>query len=134
VAKRILVVDDNPAIRGALRRILEFNDGWTVCGEGVDGRDGVEKAKQLRPDLVVLDLSMPVMNGLEASRLLHQAMPDLPVILCSLHSDELLQKEAAAVGVTAVVSKAHNMETLIQKARELLTSSASFSPDANPGT
>jgi two-component system chemotaxis response regulator CheY len=120
VAKRILVVDDNPAIRGALRRILEFNDGWTVCGEAVDGRDGVEKATQLRPDLVVLDLSMPVMNGLEASRLLHQTMPGLPVILCSLHSDELLQKEAAAAGVTAVISKAHNMETLIHKARELL--------------
>ena len=122
MAKRILVVDDNPAIRGALRRILEFNDEWTVCGEAVDGRDGVEKATQLRPDLVVLDLSMPVMNGLEASRLLHQAMPDLPVILCSLHSDDLLQREAAAAGVTAVISKAHNMETLIHKARELLAS------------
>lgn len=120
--KRILVVDDNPAIRGALRRILEFNDQWTVCGEAVDGRDGVEKAEQLRPDLVVLDLSMPVMNGLEAARVLHQSMPMLPVILCSLHSDEVLHREASAAGVTAVVSKAHNMETLIQKARELLAS------------
>lgn len=120
--KRILVVDDNPAIRGALRRILEFNDGWIVCGEAVDGRDGVEKANELRPDLVVLDLSMPVMNGLEAARRLHQTQPQLPVILCSLHSDEVLQREAAAAGVTAIVSKAHNMETLITKARELLAS------------
>lgn len=120
--KRILVVDDNPAIRGALRRILEFNDEWKVCGEAVDGRDGIEKARELRPDLVVLDLSMPVMNGLETSRVLRESMPDLPVILCSLHSDELLQREASAAGVTAVVSKAHNMESLIQKARELLAS------------
>jgi two-component system chemotaxis response regulator CheY len=116
------VVDDNPAIRAVLRRILEFNDGWTVCGEAVDGRDGVDKAKELHPDLVVLDLSMPVMNGLEAARILHQTMPKLPVILCSLHSDELLQREAAAVGVTAVVSKAHNMQTLINKAKQLLAS------------
>jgi two-component system, chemotaxis family, chemotaxis protein CheY len=122
VPKRILVVDDNPAIRAVLRRILEFNDGWTVCGEAVDGRDGVDKAKELHPDLVVLDLSMPVMNGLEAARILHQTMPKLPVILCSLHSDELLQREAAAVGVTAVVSKAHNMQTLINKAKQLLAS------------
>ena len=120
--KRILVVDDNPAIRAVLRRILEFNDGWTVCGEAVDGRDGVDKAEALHPDLVVLDLSMPVMNGLEAARILHQTMPKLPVILCSLHSDELLQREAAAAGVTAVVSKAHNMETLINKAKQLLAS------------
>jgi DNA-binding NarL/FixJ family response regulator len=119
--KRILVVDDNPAIRGALRKILEFTDGWTVCGEAVNGGDGVEKTKQLQPDLVVLDLSMPVMNGLDAARLLHQYNPNLPVILCSVHSDDLLQRDAAAAGVSAIVSKAHNMETLIHKARELLS-------------
>jgi DNA-binding NarL/FixJ family response regulator len=120
VAKRIMVVDDNPAIRRALKNILEFNNGWEVCGEAVDGRDGIEKAKQLIPDLIVLDLSMPIMNGLEAARVLHQIMPQVPLILCSLHTDHVLQKEASAAGVATVFSKAENMHTLISKARELL--------------
>jgi len=120
VAKRILVVDDNPAIRRILRNILEFNDEWMVCGEAVDGRDGVEKAKLLNPDLIVLDVSMPVMNGLDAARILHQIMPGVPVILCSLHTDRILEMEAKGAGVTAVFSKAENMQTLISKARELL--------------
>ena len=120
VAKRIMVVDDNPAIRKIFRNILEFDRDWVVCGEGVDGRDGVEKAKALCPDLIVLDVSMPVMNGLEAARILHQIMPDVPVILCSLHTDRVLELEAMGAGVTAVFSKAENMQTLISKARELL--------------
>jgi chemotaxis response regulator CheB len=84
-----MVIDDNPAIRKILRNILEFDRDWIVCGEGVDGRDGVEKAKALSPDLIVLDVSMPVMNGLEAARILHQIMPNVPVILCSLHRPDV---------------------------------------------
>jgi DNA-binding NarL/FixJ family response regulator len=120
VPKRIMVVDDNPAIRRALKSILEYNDGWVVCGEAVDGREGIEKARQLHPDLIVLDVSMPVMNGLDAARVLHQIMPKVPLILCSLHTDEVLRKEAIHAGVDAVISKAQNMQTLIFKARELL--------------
>lgn len=120
MAKRIMVVDDNPAIRRILRNILEFNHDWVVCGEGVDGRDGVEKAKALSPDLIVLDVSMPVMNGLEAARILHQVLPNVPLILCSLHTDRLLEVEARSAGVTAVFSKAENMQMLVNKARELL--------------
>ena len=120
MAKRIMVVDDNPAIRRALKNILEFTPGWEVCGEAADGRDGIEKAKMLSPDLIVLDLSMPVMNGLEAARILHEIMPSVPLILCSLHTDRVLQREATAAGITTVFSKAENMQTLISKARELL--------------
>jgi CheY-like chemotaxis protein len=117
-----MVVDDNPAIRRVLKNILEFNDGWLVCGEAVDGRDAIEKAPQLNPDLIVLDVSMPVMNGLEAARVLHQVMPHVPLILCSLHTDDILRREAVNAGVNAVVSKAQNMQTLIHRARELLNS------------
>lgn len=114
-----MVVDDNPAIRGALRKILEFDEEWKVCGEAVDGRDGIEKAQILSPDLIVLDLSMPVMNGLEAARVLHEIMPAVPVILCSLHSDDVLRREAARAGVTSVVCKTESVQNLIRKAREL---------------
>ena len=129
MANRILVVDDNAAIRRALRNIIEFN-GWTVCGEAVDGHDAVEKAKALCPDLIVLDLSMPVMNGLEAARVLHQIMPKVSMILCSLHANDVLQKEASSAGVKMVVSKAENMQTLVNRAKELLKTT----PVSNPET
>lgn len=128
MANRILVVDDNAVIRRTLRNIIEFH-GWTVCGEAADGRDAIEKAKALCPDLIVLDLSMPVMNGLEAARVLYQIMPRVPMILCSLHANHVLQREAAAAGVKMVISKAENMETLIKKAKELLETTLVSNPE-----
>jgi len=118
MGKRIVVADDNAAVRRALRGILELEGDWTVEGEAVDGRDAIEKAKKLRPDLIVLDVSMPVMSGLAAARVLRHIMPAVPLILCSLHTNDVLEKEAA--GVNAVVSKAQNMQVLVNKARELL--------------
>jgi CheY-like chemotaxis protein len=120
MTKRIMVADDNAAIRRALRQILEFRKDWTVDSEAVNGRDAVEKAQKSTPDLIVLDVSMPVMNGLEAARVLHHLLPRVPLILCSLHMDDLLQKEAFAAGVDAVVSKAQNMQILVSKAQKLL--------------
>jgi CheY-like chemotaxis protein len=120
MTKRIMVADDNAAIRRALRKILEFRKDWTVDSEAVNGRDAVEKAQKSTPDLIVLDVSMPVMNGLEAARVLHHLLPRVPLILCSLHMDDLLEKEAFAAGVDAVVSKAQNMQILVSKAQELL--------------
>ena len=120
MTKRIMVADDNPSIRRALRHILESRQDWMVSSEAVDGRDAIDKAQKLHPDLIVLDVSMPVMNGLDAARVLRHIMPAVPVILCSLHTDEVLQAEASAVGVKAVVSKAQNMQVLVNKAEELL--------------
>ena len=128
MANRILVVDDNAVIRRTLRNIIEFN-GLVVCGEAADGRDAIEKAKALCPDLIVLDLSMPVMNGLEAARVLHQIMPRVPMILCSLHANDVLQREATAAGVKVVISKAENMQTLIKKAKELLETTLVSNPE-----
>jgi CheY-like chemotaxis protein len=128
VANRILVVDDNVVIRRTLRNIIEFH-GWVVCGEAADGRDAIEKAKALCPDLIVLDLSMPVMNGLEAARVLHQIMPRVPMILCSLHANDVLQREATAAGVKMVISKAENMQTLIKTAKELLETTLVSNPE-----
>jgi len=128
VANRILVVDDNAVIRRILRKIIEFN-GWVACGEAADGRAAIEKAKALCPDLIVLDLSMPVMNGLEAARVLHQIMPRVPMILCSLHANDVLQREATAAGVKMVISKAENMQTLIKKAKELLETTLVSNPE-----
>lgn len=116
-------MDDSPAIRQALHKVFELYSDWAVCGEAANGREGIEKAKLLKPDLIVLDQSMPEMNGLEAARVIHGIMPQVLLILCSLHTDEILGREAESAGVVAVVSKTQNMQTLVNKASELLRAS-----------
>ena len=119
-----MLVDDNPAIRQALHKVFELRSDWAVCGEATNGREGIEQAKLLKPDLIVLDVSMPGMNGLEAARVIHGIMPKIPLILCSLHTDEVLGREAKSAGVVAVFSKTQNMDRqLVSKATELLHAS-----------
>jgi len=122
MAKGILIVDDNAIIRRSLRRILESVDDWQVCGEAVDGFDGIEKAKELHPDLIILDLSMPRLNGLEAARVLSKTMPDVPLLMYSAHMDSVVEKEATAAGCRAVSSKAIDVGALIGQAHALLKS------------
>ena len=119
--KSILIVDDNAVIRRSLRHILEAISDWRVTGEAVDGKDGIEKAKELHPDLIVLDMAMPGMNGLEAARRLNQIMPEVPLLMYSAFADRFMEQEAFAVGVKAVISKASSMETLVSQARALLS-------------
>jgi DNA-binding NarL/FixJ family response regulator len=103
-----------------LRTVFEDTPGWEVCGEAENGRDAIEKARELKPDLIVLDLSMPVMNGLEAAPILRQMLPTVPIILFTLHGNKCLEREALSAGVTAVISKEVNVTTLINEAQELL--------------
>ena len=121
-AKCVLIVDDNALIRRGLRQTFESVEGWHVCGEAGDGREGIEKAKELRPDLIILDLSMPTLNGLEAARVLSKTMPKVPLLMYSAHMDSFVEKEAMAAGVSAVLSKAADVNSLVSKAHALLLS------------
>jgi DNA-binding NarL/FixJ family response regulator len=104
---------------GSLDETLEQQDGWEVCGEAADGREAIEKAKQLKPDLVVLDLSMPVMNGLEAARKLKSLYPCLPLLMFTNFASPQLTNEALSAGVSAVVSK-DKIEGLLHSIQALL--------------
>ena len=119
-AKCILIVDDNTVVRRSLRRVFESVDGWQVCGEAGDGHEGIEKAKQLHPDLIVLDLSMPRLNGLDAARVLSKIIPKVPLLMYSAHMDKFVEKEAIAAGVTAVLPKAADVNTLVGRVQVLL--------------
>jgi DNA-binding NarL/FixJ family response regulator len=119
MARRIFIVDDNASIRRTLRKVFDRPE-WEVCGEAVNGRDGIEKAQQLRPDLIVLDLSMPVMNGLEAASVLRRILPTVPIILFTLYHNRFLEQKALSVGVAAVVSKADSLIRLVHQALHLL--------------
>jgi CheY-like chemotaxis protein len=122
VSTCILIVDDNTAERHMLRTAFEEHSGWDV-GEAVNGREAIDKARELNPDLIVLDLSMPIMHGLEAAPVLRRMLPTVPIILFTLHDNKTLQREAFSVGVSAVVSKAVGLKTLVNRAEDLLRAS-----------
>jgi DNA-binding NarL/FixJ family response regulator len=110
--KSILIVDDSPVIRKSLRKMLQEYSEWQVSGEAVNGREALIKAQELKPDLIVLDLSMPVMNGLEAARELKRLDPTTPLLMFTTFKTDHLEKEAKASGCSAVVSKSETAQLL----------------------
>jgi DNA-binding NarL/FixJ family response regulator len=116
----VLIVDDHPAIRRALRTAFERQPGFTVCGEAEDGFEAISQAKRLEPDLIVLDLRMPVMDGLEAARELKRLFPRIPLMMLTCYHSSAAEKQALASGVTAVFSKPDGMQNLIWQARAVL--------------
>jgi len=105
----ILIVDDSAVIRHSLRSCLEQYPDWRVCGEAEDGRAAVEKVKELHPDGVILDLQMPVMDGLAAARQITVIAPKTAMVMFTMHSDGQLLKAARAVGIQDVVSKSEGV-------------------------
>jgi DNA-binding NarL/FixJ family response regulator len=107
VTKQILLVDDSELIRLATRHFLESQTGLTVCGEAVDGLDALEKVRHLSPDLIILDIAMPRMNGLQTARELRARMYHVPIILFTWYADAVQPEEVAEAGITAVISKSN---------------------------
>src|ERR1700732_3940905 len=105
VKKKVLLVDDSALIRRAVRSLLDDHPKFEVVGEAEHGRDAVEKAPRLRPDLIILDLSMPVMNGLEAAPLLIKILPRVWQILFTSHTLLEVERLSRAAGMHAVVLK-----------------------------
>jgi CheY-like chemotaxis protein len=117
----ILLVDDNQVIRRVLRGM--FDAVGCVCSESENGENAVAEAGRLKPDLIVLDYSMPVMNGLEAAPLLRKILPHTPIIMFTMFANHVFATQALAAGVTAVVSKEQAATHLLPKAESLLKSS-----------
>jgi len=118
--KKILIVDDSPVVRHSLCTLFRERAEWHVCGEAENGREGIDKAQELSPDLVLMDLSMPVMNGFQAARELRLLMPKLPILMFTSSKTAQLETEALAVGITAVCFKSEGVETLVTSIRHLL--------------
>jgi CheY-like chemotaxis protein len=118
VAKTILVADDNPTIRKLLCRMFEEEKDYDICAEAENGQKAIELALQCRPDLIILDLSMPVMNGLDAARKLKEIMPNVPIILFTQHAELTAQLGNIGLDADRVVSKS-NAHSLIDHVREL---------------
>jgi DNA-binding NarL/FixJ family response regulator len=115
--KKVLVVDDNAELRHLLCRLFTAESDFEVCGEAENGREAIAKAQELRPDVIVTDLSMPVMNGIEAARLLKGLMPAVPIIMFSEYGDAFSENEARSAGVAALVSKSAHVSVLLEQVR-----------------
>jgi len=102
---RILIVDDHELVRLGLRALIESHSEWVVCGEAVSGRDAVRKAGELKPDVVIMDITMPDLNGLEATRQIQKVAPRTEVVVFSIHHSEQLVQAALEAGARTYVSK-----------------------------
>ena len=118
--KQILIADDSGTVRRILKTFLEHQTDIMVCGEAANGFEAIEKAKKLRPDLVLLDLAMPVMNGAEAASVLKKAMPSVPIIVFTMFSEDIGRSLTSAVGVDLVLSKPDGMKALMEAIEVLL--------------
>ena len=116
----ILIADDNSNIRKLLRTFVETQTGLTVCGEVSTGADAIEKAKQLKPDVVILDLAMPMLNGVEAASVIKRELPDTRLILFTLKVDGLGRTLATALGIDFVLSKEESISKLTDYLKSLL--------------
>jgi len=120
--KRVLLVDDNAVVRSFVRQLFELQPDFEISGEAENGRDAVEKAEKVKPDLIILDLIMPVMTGLDAAPLLRQLRPDTRIILFTQQEGSEVERLARAAGIHAVVPKNQAASKLILQAQALLAS------------
>ena len=119
MSKRLLIADDDSTVRGVIRTFVEA-DGYEVCGEAADGVEAIDRAAKLKPDLILLDLAMPRLNGAEAASILRRAMPKVPILLFTLYADDFGDRLAAAVGVNVVLSKPEGLSKLGKHLKALL--------------
>jgi DNA-binding NarL/FixJ family response regulator len=118
--KHILIADDSGTVRRILKMFLQDRMDIEVCGEAANGFEAVEKAKRLRPDLVLLDLAMPEMNGAEAACVLKKMMPDMRIIVFTMFGENIGRAMTDAIGVDLVLSKPDGMKALVEALDKLL--------------
>ncbi len=118
--KRVLVVDDSELIRRQIRGTLELDEDIEICAEAENGIEAVRKARQCRPDLVLMDVYMPLMNGLEATQVIKTLMPHLPVLVFTLHDSQQIRIESEKVGASGVLLKSEGGIRLPQAIRALV--------------
>jgi len=109
---RVLLADDHQLLRQAIRRALE-DAGMTVVAEAGDGGEAVRLAGELHPDVVVMDVSMPVLDGVEATRRIHDDLPDLPIVIITMHGDEALRRDAVNAGAAGFLTKDVYMQEVV---------------------
>lgn len=127
----ILVADDHPLLRKALLQLLTGHFGWNVVGEAATGKEVVDKAQQTRPDLVILDISMPELNGVDTARMIAHILPKTHVLLLTMHNDEDLIASAFQAGVRGYVLKTETGRDLLNAVEAVLAGRTFFPAEAS---
>jgi DNA-binding NarL/FixJ family response regulator len=120
--KRVLIADDSTSVRDVIRTFLRDQEEIEICGEAVDGLDALKKAQSLKPDLILLDLVMPEVNGAVVASVLKRKMPDLRIIMFTMYSDNVSKALSSAIGVDAVLSKPDGMSHVVESINSLFDS------------
>ncbi len=123
---RILVADDQEGVRRRVIATLVSHEGYEVCGEAVTGLEAVEKARELKPDLIILDVTMPEMNGLDAASRIRAFAPKTPILILSVHKSRQLIEEARRIGVRGYVTKGEEVQKLVQAVDAVLQNETFF--------
>jgi len=123
---RILIVDDQALVRRAVRQLLESHAGWRVCGEAADGVEAIDQTRELHPDVVIMDLSMPKMDGLEATREIHASFPNTQILILTLHHFPHLANVVQLAGAQGCVLKSDSSRYLIPAVSSLSKSQPFF--------
>jgi DNA-binding NarL/FixJ family response regulator len=128
---RILIADDHEVVRRGLCTLLQSHEGWEICGEATDGRAAVEKAKELKPDVVILDIGMPNLNGLAATRQLVQQDPQCKIIVLTITDSDQVIREALDAGARGFVLKSDAARDLVTAVEALQRNRMFFTPRVN---
>jgi DNA-binding NarL/FixJ family response regulator len=141
---RILIADDHEVVRQGIRTILSARPDWEICGEAVNGQDAIRLAAELRPDIIIMDVTMPVMSGLEAARQLTKKKNAAPILIFTMHESRSLADSVKETGARGFVYKSRAAHDLVQAVEMLLNGGTYFGPDSeraaakkeepNPGT
>ena len=123
---KILIVDDHEALRAGVRTVLESH-GFEVCGEAANGQEALTRAQQLRPDLVILDITMPVLDGFSAAREIHKRLPSVGILLLSMHESASMVNVAKSSGARGYVAKSEGIARLL-KAVDAIAHNRTFFP------
>ena len=128
MSARILIADDSTSARTVLKKFLEaYSVHWKVCAEAADGLEAVQKAMQLKPDLIIMDLQMPVMDGISASARIAKSLPRTPILMNTVHKSGYVDLEAGKVGVREVLAKSEP-ETLVRAIEKWLSDRPQSTP------
>lgn len=129
---RVIVVDDHAVIRRGVQGILHSFPEWELCGEAENGEEGVKLAQSVKPEVVIMDVSMPGLNGLEATRIIHQLLPDTKILLLTLHSSTELVRSAFRAGARGYVLKSDAEQELVRALNIVLGEGTYVSPAIDP--
>ena len=120
MSKSVLIVDDSAVVRKVMHQFFERLADWEVGGEAADGAEAIQKAMELRPELILLDVSMPRLNGIETASILKKMMPDSHIIVFTMFDDALGSRLTSAVGVDLIVPKAAGLTGLMKAVQHLM--------------